>query len=246
MPVMDHCRPPVRAEAPWGEFHAMWISNLLRSLNRKWLPPGFTARPEKSVGAEVRIDVGVVREPAAAFGPEVDGPECLRDYLPGPADVTVPGTISPHVRLLIRNASGRLVGAVELVSPGNKDRSAARDGFAARIQTYLQSQVALVVVDVVTLPRHNLHNRWVQLFAAEGTPELPEGDDCLYTVSYRPYVETVGTSEDPKIDLRLGPLEVGTPLPTVPLFIDAELAVPIELESTYDETCIDLRISRPA
>lgn len=246
MPVMDHCRTAARAEAPWGEFHAMWISNLLRSLNRKWLPPEFTARPEKSLGAEIRIDVGVVREPAAAYGSEAEGAGCIGDYLPGPPDATVPGAISPHARLLIRNGSGRLVGAIELVSPANKDRSAARDGFAARIQTYLQSQVALVVVDVVTIPRHNLHNRWVELFAAEGTPELPEGEDCIYGVSYRPYAEALETSEDAKIDLWLRPLEVGAPLPTVPLFIDADLAVPIELESTYDETCIDLRVSRPA
>jgi hypothetical protein len=38
------------------------------------------------------------------------------------------------------------------------------------------------------------------------------------------------------------PLAVGQPLPTLPLWLADDLAVPLELEATYEETCRVLRI----
>src|SRR5947199_25734 len=38
------------------------------------------------------------------------------------------------------------------------------------------------------------------------------------------------------------PLTLGAPLPTLPLWLASNLAVPLELEPTYEETCRVLRI----
>jgi hypothetical protein len=38
-------------------------------------------------------------------------------------------------------------------------------------------------------------------------------------------------------------LEVGRPLPTLPLWLADDRAVPLDLEGTYEETCRVLRIS---
>jgi len=38
------------------------------------------------------------------------------------------------------------------------------------------------------------------------------------------------------------PLALGRPLPTLPLWLAEGLAIPLELESTYEETCRVLRI----
>jgi hypothetical protein len=38
-------------------------------------------------------------------------------------------------------------------------------------------------------------------------------------------------------------LEIGCHLPTLPLWLAADFAVPLELESTYEETCRVLRIA---
>ena len=38
------------------------------------------------------------------------------------------------------------------------------------------------------------------------------------------------------------PLTVGQPLPTLPLWLADNLAVPLELEASYDDTCRALRI----
>lgn len=38
------------------------------------------------------------------------------------------------------------------------------------------------------------------------------------------------------------PLMLGQPLPTLPLWLAENLAVPLELELSYEETCRSLRI----
>jgi hypothetical protein len=38
------------------------------------------------------------------------------------------------------------------------------------------------------------------------------------------------------------PLSLGKALPTLPLWLTSQLAVPLELEASYEQTCRDLRI----
>ena len=38
------------------------------------------------------------------------------------------------------------------------------------------------------------------------------------------------------------PLELGRPLPTLPLWLAENLAIPVDLEQSYEETCGILRI----
>lgn len=38
------------------------------------------------------------------------------------------------------------------------------------------------------------------------------------------------------------PLTVGSPLPTLPLWLSDKLAIPLYLEANYEQTCRDLRI----
>ena len=38
------------------------------------------------------------------------------------------------------------------------------------------------------------------------------------------------------------PLALGQPLPTLPLWIAADFSVPLDLEASYQATCLDLRI----
>src|SRR5205085_725706 len=55
-----------------------------------------------------------------------------------------------EVQVFATTAGATLVAAIELVSPGNKDREEARRAFAAKCAGYLTRGVGLVVVDVVT------------------------------------------------------------------------------------------------
>jgi hypothetical protein len=38
------------------------------------------------------------------------------------------------------------------------------------------------------------------------------------------------------------PLTLGEPLPTLPLWLSTDLAIPLNLESSYEQTCQALRI----
>jgi hypothetical protein len=53
-----------------------------------------------------------------------------------------------------------------------------------------------------------------------------------------------GTKKDRAwlLETWLHPLVLGQPLPTLPLWLADNLAVPLELEASYEETCRVLRI----
>ena len=45
------------------------------------------------------------------------------------------------------------------------------------------------------------------------------------------------------IESWMQPLSIGRPLPTLPLWLSDDLAVPLDLEASYEETCRVLRLS---
>ena len=69
-------------------------------------------------------------------------------------------------------AGPTLVGAIELVSPSNKARPAARRAFAMKCLNYLNSGIGLIIVDVVTKRRANLHDQMARLVVGNA-PRFP-------------------------------------------------------------------------
>jgi len=66
-----------------------------------------------------------------------------------------------------------------------------------------------------------------------------EADAGLYAVAYRPVVR----QEQEVFDVWPTALALGQPLPTLPLALNAELAVPLDLEGTYTAACRRRRLS---
>ena len=132
----------------------------------------------------------------------------------------------------------KLVGAVELISPANKDRPETRRAFAAKCATYLQNGVGLIVVDIVTDRRANLHNALVELMGAGATYLLPDGP--LYAAAYRP----VRQPNVERIDcLVWSALAVGHRLPLLPLSLDKSICLPLDLEALqHHQACERLRL----
>jgi hypothetical protein len=130
----------------------------------------------------------------------------------------------------------QLRAAIELVSPGNKDRPSHRLAFVVKCAAFLQRGVSVVVVDVVTERLANLHAELAQLLglAAELRWESPTN---LSAVSYR-----VVSAEQDRLECHPEVLAVGGELPTFPLWLDEELHVPLRLEPSYTTTCASLRI----
>jgi hypothetical protein len=143
-----------------------------------------------------------------------------------------------EVRVFSMSGGRTLVAAIELISPGNKDRLDKRQAFAAKCASYLHQGIAVVVIDIVTNRRANLHNETMRLMNAAEEVLLP-ADVELYAVAYRPVLR----QEKPEIDLWNAPVAVGQALPTLPLRSTGDLFVPVEFEAAHMEACRRRRLA---
>lgn len=247
MPLRDHFHPPWSNEEYWEGFHFAWINTLVRHLNGTLLPSQYRAVPRIHFGTWVAADVATLERRAQHEGPETDPDNSAAGVAtavwapPQPAhvlEVTFPDQDLFEVRVLDETRGQRLVGAVEMISPRNKDRPESRQAFVAKCAAYLRQRVGLVIVDVVTARRANLHQQLLRLLSPN---PMPAGFSGLWASAYRTREEN---PDEGKTHLELWPvpLAVGGPLPTVRLWLNEGPTIPIDLEATYEETCRVLRI----
>src|SRR4051812_37995966 len=156
MPLLDHFQPPLSEERHWGSFHAAWLGSLADDLNQR-LPKGFFAEEQLHQGG-VEIDVATME--ASHHAGNGSSPA---DWWPMPPVVTIPAVFSDEfeVRIFSTAAGPQLLAAIELVSPRNKDRPAARRAFGVKCASYLNQGIGLIVVDIITERHANLHNEIV-------------------------------------------------------------------------------------
>ena len=93
-------------------------------------------------------------------------------------------------------------------------------------------------MDVVTSRQGNLHNDLMALLGLQADFRMP-AEQRLYAVSYRP-LSIAGSGQ---IAAWPNPLAVGQGLPTVPLSLEAEHCVPLDLEAAYSEACQRRRVA---
>jgi hypothetical protein len=237
MPLLDHFHPPLSRSHPWRTFHGSWAAAMARLLNAGVLPAGFYAAPFLDRHGPLEIDVAALHEPGGngtATGPAPAWSP------PAPAlDIVVewPPTDDVGVEIVTDDGDPRLAAAIELVSPANKDRPQKREALAVKCAEHLRRGAGVVVVDVVTTRHADLQ---ADLFAALGVEPPTGGTRGLSAVSYRP----AGRGDEGRLLAWSEALEVGRPLPTLPLWLDGELPVPLDLESSHQAACDDLRIRR--
>jgi hypothetical protein len=123
---------------------------------------------------------------------------------------------------------GQLIAAIELVSPRNKDRPAARDRYLGRYLGYIHRGVHLLLVDVLPRPADF---SFADAIAANLTLDQPA---CTppFAVSYR-----IGESvpEGTIVGVWRRPIQIGECLPTLSLALNVKQSVAIDLEHTYME-----------
>ena len=236
MPLLDHFHPPLSERRPWESFHTTWASALADALNHDVLPPGYIALEQVHPGAALEIDVATFTDSAASPSHGSAGTATVPRtvWTPAFAPMVFPAAFPPSATVEILSTEGgrTLVAAIELVSPGNKDRSTKRRLFAAKCATYLSRGAGLVVVDVVTSRQGDLHNELADLLQLDAAFRMPAGQS-LYAVAYRP----VRAGDEEKVEVWPTVLAVGQPLPKVPLSLGAEWCVPVDLEESYREAC---------
>lgn len=233
--LRDHFHPPLSRRRPWHALHHGWATAIAAQLNER-LPEGWFAAPHVQFGFE--IDVASVEETelvgastsslsseagAAAWSPPA--PTLTIDF-PGASDRV-------EVEVYLESEELQLAGAIELVSPANKDRHEHRDAFLSKCETLLHGGIGLLVVDIVTSRRFNFDKALLKRFRERGAT-----DAQLYAAAYHP----VERDERPSLDVWSQPLELDQPLPVLPLHLLHGPCVPVDLNETYNRACREQRI----
>jgi Protein of unknown function (DUF4058) len=227
MPLHDWTEP-----GGWEGLRHLWITELLRWVKPR-LPEGYRAyigsAPLLAVGApSERPDVGVrawTAEPATATDARAVEGGIEGDPSEPDLEVAV-ATIDPGTALFVES-QGRLITAVELISPRNKDRPVARAAYLSRYLGYLLDAVNLVLIDVHRRP---LAFSFADRIAEELGLAQPSCPPPM-AISYR--VGEPAPSGGRLLALWRRPLTFGAALPWLPLPLTVEQAISIDLEHTY-------------
>jgi hypothetical protein len=223
----------------WDSFLGACAEAMATYLNQSLLPERFVAEARVKLGGQVEIDVGTFAEDPMAPSSGSGGVAVWAPPKPiatAPLDFQDPDVF--EVQVLNEEEGSRLVAAIELVSPANKDRPANRRMFAVKCASYLHSGVSVILVDVVTERSGNLHTELLDLLRVQ-LATSGQGAHDLYATAYR----TIPAPQGQHLETWAYPLTLGGSLPTLPLWLQPDLCLPIDLEATYHAACIARRIA---
>lgn len=200
MPIHDWKRADVGL---FHHFHQSWASSLADAFNGGVLPDGFYALIERQAGTDPW--------PAPPHD-ESDGATYARRAN----------------RVGVRNKLGELIAAVEIVSPGNKDRTHALQAIVNKTLDFLAKGIHVLVIDLFPPTARDplgIHRAiWDEVRDDDYAPPADQPLTLASYVSapaYTAYVEAAA---------------VGGPLPAMPLFLEGATYVLAPLEETYART----------
>lgn len=215
-----------RDDRGWDSLHLLWQAQLIDWLQQH-LPNGYRAYiasvPALVIDAPAgRPDLGV-----RTWEPRSDTPSAVGCAIE--PDTVVMAHFERDDQTAVHiDRGGQLVAAVEIISPGNKDRPDRRERYTGRYFGYIRRGVHLMVIDV--LPRPVGFSFADALAANLGFDQPPT--PVPFAVSYR----VGGREEDVTlVEVWRRPLAVGEVLPTIPLPLTVHESVPVDLEHTYRE-----------
>lgn len=245
MPLRDHFHSPLDDRTLWDGFHGQWPAMIVLALSRK-LPPRYVAAPSVHLGAQAEIDIAAFEDDEAAASSYADSGEgggtATAVWAPPRPTLSVATDVLDvdeyEVRIFDTKRGRRLVATIEIVSPSNKDRPEHRHAFVAKCAALLQNHVSVAIIDLVTTREFNLYGELLESLG-QTDPFLQPVPPPLYATECR------WTNRDRTwfLETWTHALTLGQLLPTLPLWLADDFAVPLELEPCYEETCRILRIS---
>jgi hypothetical protein len=239
MPLRDHFHTNSTV-LKWEALHGFWPAAIVARLN-SILPKEYIAQPRVRLGTMMEIDVGALERESGDFSPGGFGGE-------GGVAVTAWAPAAPTVLLdtefpepdeyevnVYSQDEFRLVAAIELVSPSNKDRPENRRTLVNKCESLLKRDVCVTIVDPVTSRAANLYG---ELLDELGAPRTAVSQSEIYAATCRGRRNGLRW----RLESWEHTLAVGSALPSLPVWLSPDLMVPLELEATYEETCRSLRI----
>jgi hypothetical protein len=142
------------------------------------------------------------------------------------------------VRIYDLKRGRKLVAAIEIASPANQDRPEHRNQFVAKCAKLLQESVAVSIIDLVTVRQANLYSELLQ-FIGQRDPSMGDPPEACYTAAMR----WLRGEKRAFFQAWYQVLSVGQRLPVLPLWLTPTLALSLDLEVSYENTCHDLWIA---
>lgn len=237
MPLLDHFQPPLSVHRPWLSIHSAWANAIVRQLNEGLLPERYYALPNVQPSGRMEIDVATLDRTGGVLA--ADAPVATAIWAP-PRPSLVVSLSDPELDVfevqVLDAEEGRLVSAVELVSPANKDRPASRRALSVKCASLLQQSVSVGLVDVVTRRSGHWHNELMSVFQRTEPPVSQQIG--LSAAAYR----IVRQEAETALECWAENLAVGSDLPTLPMWLGPDLVVPLDLEQSYTSMCVSLRL----
>jgi hypothetical protein len=136
-----------RDDRGWDSVHLIWLAQLL-----DWIQPRLPTGYRAYLGSVplLTIDVPIGR-PDVSVRPQSVPEEPSTAGNDPDEEAVATFTLDPQ-RALHIDLHGLLMAAIEIVSPRNKDRPAARERYLGRYASYLRQGVHLLLVDVLPRP----------------------------------------------------------------------------------------------
>jgi Protein of unknown function (DUF4058) len=239
MPLRDHFHSS-STYLKWEALHGGWPMMIAQRLN-SLLPEEYVAQPSVRLGDMMEIDVAALeRESGRDSFNRVDdeGTVVAASWEPAEPKVLLDTEFpepSEYAVNIYTQDEFRLVAAIELVSPSNKDRNENRRTFVNKCEALLKNDVCVTIVDPVTSRTANLYGELLDELGAQRTAI---SRSAIYAVTCR------GRRSGPRWRLETWEheLAIGAALPTLPLWLSDDFKIPLELEGSYEETCRSLRI----
>ena len=242
MPLLDHFRPPILNQGSWEGFHGMWPALMVIDLCKS-LPVRYIAEPRVHLGKSFEVDVCTFdSKDESRFGASgVDTGVATWTWAPPEPTLTIdldPTEIYAYEVLIFdRERSRELVAAIEIVSPANKDRPESRQAFVSKCATLLQNKICVSIVDLVTTKHFNLYCEVLDLFG-QSDPACTPDPPSTYAITCRSHALATRS----RFESWAYPMVVGQRLPVLPIWLENDKAISIDLNASYEQTCTALRL----
>jgi hypothetical protein len=240
MPLMDHFRKPVEIRAPWSSVGTVWVSRLMKSLNKVLPRDRYVALGTTHLGSQAEADISEFE--IKDFSADKVQTALATKPLPAPTatiEATFPEADEYAVHVKDLREGMKLVAVIEFVSEANKDREESRIQFVQKCLAYLKLGIGLAIVDVVTTRGANLHNDILQEMQTDEVGVLAETH--TYVSSYHPWLD----HEKPRLDVWAYLAQIGAAIPSVPLALKGGPIVMLPLDECYLETLDDHNLIDP-
>jgi hypothetical protein len=210
------------------DFHHSWIAHLRDALNSRVLPSDFYAMSEQQTGNVQPVVLTLQREIPAVESSDRGG-LIVAEAPPKVWQMASYGQSSYLMKrrtLAIHSTSDdRIVGLIEIMSPGNKSGIHAFDQFVDKALSCFDHNLHLLVVDLHKPTKRDpqgIHGAIISKF--DGSDYQAPADKRLTMVAYEAGIP---------LNAYIQPVAVGDELPEMPLFLERGRYVNVPLKETY-------------